>query len=122
MKKFFPQDTLSIDVMSLGVLILMCSKTFFSDIVFPFNSLLPDVFWITIFFLFSVLSIKQILLNKLTPIKALLQWVFGVFFTWLSLHSQSNVDIPMLILGLSNLYACIINFNLIKDALDDIPE
>ena len=117
MKSFLPQDTLSIDVMSLGVLVMLFTKAAFFTSPFP-HIALPDLFWLPMIACFALLAIKQIMLNKLTPIKALLQWVFGVFFTWLSLNSH-QVDTTMLVLGLSNLYACIINFNLIKETLGD---
>lgn len=118
MKKFLPQDTLSIDVMTLGVMLLLFAKIISSDIVFPFNSILDSDAWLVIIGTFATLSCRQIMLNRLTPIKAILEWLFGVFFVWIAFINYASLDLAMLVLGLANLYSCVINFGLIKENID----
>lgn len=120
MKSFLPQDTLSVEVMSLGYLLSMILSIMMTDIVFPFNNLLNKEFWLVIFGALSCISAMTIFINKLTPIRILLQWVLGLVFVYLALSriaiAFSPTDIAALIIGISNFYASFINTNiLIKD-------
>ena len=119
MKAFLPQDTSSIDVMSFGYLIAMIVGLLSVDIVFPFNNLLTKEFWLLILTSLSIISLMNIMLNKMTPVRILLQWFLGMIFTYLALGRISvtftPTDSASLIIGLSNFYASAINTNLLLE-------
>lgn len=119
MKEFLPRDTLSVDVMSLGYLLTMILGLIATDIVFPFNNLLTKDFWLVVLGSMSIISLMNITLNKLTPVRVLLQWVLGMVFTYLALGRISvtftPTDSASLIIGLSNFYASAINTNLLLE-------
>lgn len=122
MKYLLPQDTLAIDVITFGNLILMtvCAAFYLT----PFPSIdLTQFFWLTLLGSFSILSGISIWLNRMTPLRVLLQWILGMLFTYIAISKIGTTfessDIAVLSLGISNLYACIININLLLEDFRD---
>jgi hypothetical protein len=109
MKNLLPQDTTSIDVMSLGYLIMILWQALATSIGYSGQ-------WIILLSVLLVASIVTISLNTMTIFRIFLQWILGMVFTYIAISKigtpSLTLDIAGLILGGSNLYACVVNFNL----------
>jgi hypothetical protein len=109
MKNLLPQDTTSVDVMSLGYLILILWQALVTGTSYSGH-------WIVMISVLLTASIVTISLNTMTIFRIFLQWILGMVFTYIAISKigtpSLTLDIAGLILGASNLYACVINFNL----------
>lgn len=116
-RKFLPRDNHAVDVMSFGVIILMLIDLLNLPVIEPLTSILTGT---ACAYLLSVLAIFHLIsftLNKITPLKIIIQFLVGFLFTWIATNSTviSVGNSAMIILGLSNFYAFIININLLKE-------
>jgi hypothetical protein len=111
-KPMLPQDTQAIDVMSFGNIIILLLLSFLST---KLETDLPTSAIATV----AALSFISIYINRMTPLRVFTQWILGMLFAYTATSEIARTfnshSATMLILGLSNFYAAIININLLLE-------
>ena len=123
LRKFLPQDVSVLNVINLGVSLLLILDLLVLPNVSPLTKFMGAQFWVIILLVVSLTNAFEIQLNRLTPLIVIIQWGYGLFFTWIAMsgYGISVSNSAMLVLGLSNFYAFTINASLLKDNLDGCP-
>lgn len=118
-----PQDTRIAELISGFSLILMSVLMMFANIQ-PTDAMVrfhEAHFWFILSGVFGGLQIFSLIVNdKLEQLRFVLAWVTGTFWSWVAMDSIANgvnpTDIAGLVLGISNLYAFVINLLLVKQS------
>jgi uncharacterized membrane protein AbrB (regulator of aidB expression) len=111
-KPMLPQDTQAIDVMSFGNIVIMLIVSLLTT---KTETDLPTI----IIAATATISFISIYLNRMTPLRVFTQWILGMLFAYTATSEIARTfnshSATMLILGLSNFYAAIININLLLE-------
>ena len=111
-------DTRAIELMSAASLLLTGIACVVSDAIwFPAwqLSIQPAVFWTTIMLVFGGLqSIALGMVGNVTMMRGILSWAIGSHLVWWALELVTNhhvglAEIAVFVLGITNIYAFIIN-------------
>lgn len=119
-KNLLPQGTRTIELCSGYALILTSFLMCLSAIpIIPELLILENSsMWVAITGIFGFIQVYSIYATpKLDILRCIMSWVAGCFWIWvaaISFHTTYEIeDIATLLLGISNLYGFVINFNLL---------
>jgi len=117
-KNMLPQDSRAVEIASAWAMIVM---SFGMGLKLVDSSVLNTAhsahFWITCLALLGLLQFWSLVLHPSAEVlRCLLAWVAGTFWVWLSLADGPPVpaDFPAFTMGIGNLYAFVININLLR--------
>lgn len=115
-----PRDNRSAELASAGALLLLAMHLLFSGDLHTRLSSLQDVgFWVVLFASLGAAQLASLLAYPNTEIlRALLGWVNGSLWIWLSLSAYSAAG-PAIMLGVTNLYAFVVNVNMLRTTWKD---
>lgn len=115
-----PRDNRSAELASAGALLLLALHIgFYDDLHVRLSSLHGMHFWVLIFSALGLAQLVSLLAYPNTEIlRALLSWVNGLLWIWLSLSTYSAAG-PAIMLGVTNLYAFVVNVNLLRTTWKD---
>jgi len=119
-----PQDTRITELTSGLALVLIGFSFFVSSISITHGvtSMHQNVFWCILTITFGVLQIASIeLYRRMEHLRFILAWATGSFWIWVSAENLSAgrigpSEIATIVLGITNLYAFIVNLLLVKQS------
>ena len=118
LSNFFPSDTLSLElpsstsVIAIGVCTLLFPAYMSNTVIIGYGH---PVFWGLVLIMLGVLHLISIILfARIGPLRSILNWLSGIFWIYTSISLMSCLHvvaaIPLFFMGISNLYAFILNF------------
>jgi hypothetical protein len=114
-----PQDTRLAELVAAVSMVLLSISMFTCGVV-DLNSIYEtQEFWKIIIFIFGALQFSSLVLYpKLELLRCIMAWINGSFWIWIAISDISihldSTDIAVFILGMANMYAFIVNINLLK--------
>lgn len=115
-----PRDNRSAELASAGALLLLALHLgIYEDLHIRLSSIQNLSFWVLSFSVLGLTQLVSLLSYPNTEIlRALLSWVNGTLWIWLSLSTYSAAG-PAIMLGVTNLYAFVVNVNLLRTTWKD---
>lgn len=121
MSVFFPRDTrlvemvTAISMVSSGILAFLDVSMVPAALAHAHN----PIFWDIIVVVFGFMQfIMATVFYRATHVRSIIAWIIGTFFVWLSVaaltHQVRPSEITTLVLGITNLYAFVINALLVR--------
>lgn len=118
MLNHLPHETRLIEIVSAMTLIIAGFLSIWTQHVFFTDSMTKmqvSGFWAVTISIFGTLQLACALIKgRLEMVRGVLSWVVGSFWTWLALETMVKLhtgipEINLFLLGLSNIYAFIVN-------------
>ena len=117
---FLPQDTRAIEFISAFALLLTSMFIMFGAPISPWMlELHSREFWVMVLASFGIVQLIGVVRDSFSAevIRAIVTWLVGMFWVWLSLEylidTVRATEVAALILGVSNFYAFVLNLSLL---------
>jgi hypothetical protein len=118
-KNMLPQDSRAVEIASAWALIFMsvCMLAGAVDIG-PLQHAHDEIFWLIVLALIGLLQFWSLVIHPSAEVlRCVLAWVTGTFWVWLALADgpPTASDFATFTMGIGNLYAFVININLLRN-------
>ncbi len=125
LRKFFPQDTRAVELVSAFSLFGVCILMMFSNVYHSFFGHPPE-FWVVITLIFGALQLIGVIgHSNLHTLRTVTSWLCGGFWLWLGLEAFRGTlnpqDFSALFLGIGNWYAFLLNIDFMRKQWTDLP-
>lgn len=116
----FPRDNRSAELASAAALILFAIHIVFAgSLPERLADLQEATFWVLAFSVLGFIQLVSLLAYPHTEIlRAGMSWLNGLLWIWLSLSAYTAAA-PAIMLGVTNLYAFVVNVNLLRTTWKD---
>lgn len=115
----FPRDNRSVELASAVGLLLLALNIYLHPEALASMPRQGLEYWVPSCFFLGALQFGSLMAYPHTELlRAILSWINGLFWIWLAL-SVSGLAVAAIMLGATNLYAFVINVNMLRTAWKD---